>query len=372
MRLMPRRRAILLAPLAASIGAVNTNAETLSEEAIHAILARRIDVGHQSTGIIAVVSDKAGNRLVTYGRPDTPDNKPLDGKTVFEIGSITKVLTALLLSDMVTHREVAFGDPVAEYLPTSVRMPDYKGKAITLVDLATYTSGLPPMPDNIISKDPFNPFADYTIDQLYSFLSRYALKHEPGTYVEYSNVGFALLGHVLARRANKSYENLLIERICGPLGLDDTRITLTPDMRSRIAQGHNANLERRPLWDLPTLAGAGAVRSTANDLTVFLEACLGRRPTPFGPALAKLLEIRRQIGRPASEHAVEVGLGWFISRGYGDEIVWKDGGSGGFSAFIGFSPNVGQGCIVLSNAANWHYLDDIGMHLINSDFPLLK
>ena len=368
---MPHRRAILLAPLAASIG-VNADAETLSEEAIHAILVRRIDVGHQSTGIVAVVSDRAGNRLFTYGRPDTPDNRPLDGETVFEIGSITKVLTALLLTDMVTRSEIAFGDPVAEYLPTSVRVPEYNGKPITVVDLATYTSGLPPMPDNIISKDPFNPFADYTIDQFYAFLSGYALKYEPGTYVEYSNVGFALLGHVLARRANKSYEELLIERICAPLGLGDTRITLTPGMRSRISQGHNANLERRPLWDLPTLAGAGAVRSTAKDLMVLLEACLGRRQTPLGPALAKLLEIRRQIGRPAGEHAVEVGLGWFISSGYGDEIVWKDGGSGGFSAFIGFSPSVRQGSIVLSNAANWHYLDDIGMHLINSDFPLLK
>jgi D-alanyl-D-alanine-carboxypeptidase/D-alanyl-D-alanine-endopeptidase len=264
MRLMPHRRAFLLAPLAASVGAINADAETFSEEAIQAILVQRIDVGHQSTGIVAVVSDKAGNRLFTYGRPDTPDNRPLDGETVFEIGSTTKVLTALLLTDMVTRSEIAFGDPAAEYLPTSVRMPENKGKPITLVDLATYTSALPPMPDNIISKDPFNPFADYTIDQFYAFLLGYALKYEPGTYVEYSNVGFALLGHVLARRANKSYEDLLIERICGPLGVDDTRITLTPSMRSRIAQGHNANLELGPLWDSPTLAGAGAVRSTAN------------------------------------------------------------------------------------------------------------
>ena len=88
----------------------------------------------------------------------------------------------------------------------------------------------------------------------------------------------------------------------------------------------------------------------------------------LGPALAKLLETRR----PTSEHGVEVGLGWFFSSGHGDEIVWKDGGSGGFAAFIGFSRVSRQGSIVLSNAANWHYLDDIGMHLINSNFRLLK
>lgn len=363
---MPHRLAILPATRIASIG--SASAESLSSEAIHAILTERIEVGRQSTGIVAVVSDSTGSRLFTYGRPDTPDNRPLDGETVFEIGSITKVLTALLLTDMVEHGEVVLGDPVAKYLPTSVRVPEYNGKAITLIDLASYTSGLPHMPDNIISKDPLNPFADYTVDQLYTFLSGYALKYEPGTHVEYSNVGFALLGIVLSRRANKSYEELLLERICKPLGLHNTRITLTPGMCSRIAQGHNSNLERRPLWDLRSLAGAGAVRSTANDLTVLLEACLGRRQTPLGPALTKLLEIRT----PTSEHGLEVGLGWFISSGHGDEIVWKDGGSGGFTAIIGFSPVTGQGSIVLSNAANWHYLDDIGMHLINSDFPLSK
>jgi D-alanyl-D-alanine-carboxypeptidase/D-alanyl-D-alanine-endopeptidase len=199
-------------------------------------------------------------------------------------------------------------------------------------------------------------------------LGAYALKHAPGTCVEYSNVGFALLGLALAHRANKSYEELLVERICDPLGLFNTRITLTPDMRSRIAQGHNSNLERRPLWDLPTLAGAGAVRSTANDLTVFLEACLGRRQTSLRPALAKLLTVRK----PTTEGGIEVALGWLISSGHDDEIVWKDGGSGGFGTFVGFSPVTRQGSIVLSNAANWRYLDDIGMHLINSDFPLLK
>jgi serine-type D-Ala-D-Ala carboxypeptidase/endopeptidase len=232
---------------------------------------------------------------------------------VFEIGSITKVLTALLLTDMVARGEVAFGDPVAKYLPKSVRVPGYNGTPITLVDLASYTSGLPRMPNNVIPKDPFNPFANYTIDEFYAFLSRCALNYEPGTYVEYSNVGFALLGHVLALRANKSYEELLIERICRPLGLEDTRIALTSSMRSRIAQGHNANLERRPLWDLPTLAGAGALRSTANDLTVFLEACLGQRQTPLEHALAKLLEIRRSIGRASqrTRNGGRVGLVYF-------------------------------------------------------------
>lgn len=202
----------------------------------------------RARGSSPVVSDGVGSRLFTYGRPDTPDERSLDGETVFEIGSITKVLTALLLTDMVEHGEVAFDDPVAKYLPAGVRVPEYNGTAITLIDLASYTSGLPRMPDNIISKDPLNPFADYTIDQLYAFLSGDALKYEPGTYVEYSNVGFALLGQALACRANKSYEELLVERICEPLGLHDARITLTPGMRSHKVTIRASNGGRYGIW----------------------------------------------------------------------------------------------------------------------------
>jgi serine-type D-Ala-D-Ala carboxypeptidase/endopeptidase len=144
-----------------------------------------------------------------------------------------------------------------------------------------------------------------TVEQLYAFLSGYTLKYEPGVHYEYANLGFGLLGHALARRTDKSYEALLVERICDPLGLRSTRITLTEDMRSRLAQGHNRRLEPTPLWHLPTLAGAGAVRSTANDLTVFLEACLGRRQTPLQLPLRRLLETRR----PADRRGLEAGLG---------------------------------------------------------------
>jgi serine-type D-Ala-D-Ala carboxypeptidase/endopeptidase len=294
--------------LAASFGGFRAYADAPSDAAVQAMLQERAGKDRESTGIVAVVSDGAGSRLFAYGAPGTPDNGKLDGDTVFEIGSITKVLTALILADMAERSEVAMTDPVVKYLPASVKVPEYQGKPITLLDLATYTSGLPNMPDNFAPKDPLNPFADYTVDQLYAFLSGYTLKYEPGTHYEYANLGFGLLGHALARRAGKSYEALLVERICDPLDLRSTRITMTEGMQSRLAQGHNRRLEPAPLWDFPTLAGCGAVRSTANDLTVFLEACLGRRQTPLEPLLRRLLETRRPTGIPGHE----MGLGWFV------------------------------------------------------------
>jgi serine-type D-Ala-D-Ala carboxypeptidase/endopeptidase len=362
---MLHRRAVLIGALAASIGGVRAYADAPSDDAIHAILQERVGKDRENTGIVAVVSDSAGSRLFAYGAPGTPDNRKLDGDTVFEIASITKVLTALILTDMVERGEVAMTDPVAKYLPAAVKVPEYQGKPITLLDLATYTSGLPNEPDNLAPKDRRNPYADYTVDRLYAFLSGYTLKYRPGSHYEYANLGFGLLGQALARRAGKSYEALLVERVCDPLGLRSTRITLTPDMRSRLAQGHNRRLQPTPLLDFAALAGAGAVRSTANDLTVFLEACLGRRRTPLQPALRRMLETRRPTGLPGHE----MGLGWFISTDHGDEIAWKSGLIPGFTTFIGFSTISHRGSIALSNAVS-HDAVPLGFHLINPDFRL--
>jgi D-alanyl-D-alanine-carboxypeptidase/D-alanyl-D-alanine-endopeptidase len=173
---MLHRRAVLVGALAASFGGFRAYADAPSDAAVQAMLQERVGKDRESTGIVAVVSDHAGSRLFAFGAPGTPDNGKLDGDTVFEIGSITKVLTALILADMVERSEVAMTDPVAKYLPASVKVPEYQGKPITLLDLATYTSGLPNMPDNFAPKDPLNPFVDYTVDQLYAFLSGYTLK----------------------------------------------------------------------------------------------------------------------------------------------------------------------------------------------------
>jgi CubicO group peptidase (beta-lactamase class C family) len=334
---------------------------------IREILKERVEIGRQGTGIVTAVIDDVDHRLVTFGRPDTPGERPLDGDTVFEIGSITKVLTALQLADMVAHGEVALSDPLAKYLPGSIRVPDYNGTPITLLDLATYTSGLPRLPDNFHPTDPLNPYADYTVDQLYEALCNHMLRYAPGAHYEYANFGFGLLGHVLARRADLSYEDLLIERVCQPLGLRSTRITLSPDMQSRMAQGHNPSVEPTPAWDLPALAGAGAVRSTANDLLVILEICLGQRNGPLSREFASLLETRR----PTGERGNEAALGWFISGRHDDEIVFKTGGTAGFRSFVGFSPGRGRGVIVLTNGGGWSQGSDIGMHLINGSYPLL-
>ena len=146
------------------------NSPVPSDDEIRKILIERIDTFHQGVGIVVGVVDAHGRRIITYGKLENGDPRPLNGDTIFEVGSVTKVFTSLLLADMVQRGEVALTDPVAKYLPPEVKMPERGGRQITLVDLSTHTSGLPRVPSNFHPKDPANPYADYTVEQLYQFL----------------------------------------------------------------------------------------------------------------------------------------------------------------------------------------------------------
>jgi serine-type D-Ala-D-Ala carboxypeptidase/endopeptidase len=362
------RRRFLLGSIGAGLAALGSArwAES-APDPVRDLLKETVGSREKVAGMIAVVVDEAGTRMTRLGSSGIP-GLALDGNTVFEIMSITKVLTALLLTDMAARGEVSFGDPVAKYLPSSVKLNE-RGRPITLLDLATYTSGLPNMPGNLPPNwytSP-NPLGEYTEAKLYEFLSSYAPEYEPGTHYRYANLGFGLLGNALAHRARKSYEELLIERVCAPLGLAHTRIVLSDDMRKHLVQGHDLDLKPTQLWDMPALPGAGTVRSNAKDLTVFLKACMAPAQTPLGACIARLLETRR----PTPLAGTEAGLGWFITSDKKEEIVWKSGLSGGCNTYIGFSKQRRRGALVLSNFL-WRPIDEgtinVGMKLVNPDF----
>ena len=364
---MPDRRSVLLGGLALSLRPAWSWAQTPVEQDIAAILRERVDVGRDTLGLVAAFLDGDSRNVTVYGQSDSANNRALDADTVFEIGSITKVFTALLFADMVLRGEVAPDDPAAKYLPDSVKVPDFEGAPITLLDLATYTSGLPRMPSNFAPKDPNNPYLDYTVERLYDYLSNHKLGFKPGKHYEYANLGFGLLGHILERRAGRSYEELVVSRICAPLGMDDTRITLSSSMQQRLARGHNAGLTPVANWDFSALAGAGALRSTANDLMKFLRMCMNPADGPIAAALKMTLSERRPRARER-----DVALGWFVASRFGDELVWKDGGTGGYATFIGYSTKTRRNCILLSNAAAYAANTAVATHLVNAAYPLPK
>lgn len=181
---------------------------------------------------------------------------------------------------------------------------------------------------------------------------------------EYSNLGFGLLGQALAWRAGTDYETLVHDRILAPLGMGSTAIALSPELKSRLATGHNMALEAVPNHDMPVLAGAGALRSTATDLLTFLEMALGIRESPLASALGATLASRRPTGISGSES----GLGWAIMKKGSDELIWHDGLTMGYSTFIGFLPNAKVAVVILSNTT--FGITDIGMHLFDPQIPL--
>ncbi len=201
--------------------------------------------------------DGAGSRSFVAIGPLRAGGVAADSTSLFEIGSITKVFTATLLADMALRGEVALGDPVSKYLPASVHMPVYDDHPITLLDISHQNSGLPRLPNNLQPKDPTDPYADYTVAQLYAFLSGYTLTRAPGAQYEYSNLAVGLLGHVLALRANMSYEAVLKQRVLEPLGLTHTIITMTPAAGARLAVGHDASGREVPSWHSADTRGCG-------------------------------------------------------------------------------------------------------------------
>jgi serine-type D-Ala-D-Ala carboxypeptidase/endopeptidase len=369
-----RRLAPILAVLL--LGPVGAFAQPPSNADIHTILKNRLWLEDLGIGIVVGVIDGGGRRVVSFGSLAKNDRRPLNGDTVYEIGSITKEFTSLLLTDMARRGEVALTDPVSKYLPHGVTMPDRGDRKITLADLSTHSSGLPRMPSNFKPKDSANPYVDYSVQDLYAFISGHQLTRDIGSRYEYSNVGVGLLGHVLSLRAGLSYESLVRARILEPLGMRDTAITPTPSMKSRLAVGHaeSQRTSQNPYgltavanWDIPTLAGAGALRSTVNEMLTFLAANLGYIKTPLANAMADQIATRRSSDNPD----FEVGYGWRIQNKFGSTIVWHGGATGGYRSYIGFDPQARVGVIVLSNVL-MPLVDDIGPHLLNSKYPLSK
>ena len=342
-----------------------------SDEEIKAILRERIDIAKRGVGIVVGLIDENGTRVVSYGKPSVNSEKPLDGDAIFEIGSITKTFTAILLADMAARGEVSLDDPISKYLPASVKTPVVNGKQITLEQLSRHTSGLPRVPSNMQPKDSGNPYADYTVAQLYAFLNGYKTTRPFGVNTEYSNLGVGLLGHILALRAGTDYETLVRSRILAPLKMDSTAIMLTPAMREKMTTGHNQRVAV-PNWDLPTLAGAGALRSSTNDMLNYLAANMGFKSGLAATSdMTMLLAAMQRTHRNTTDAPdLGIGLGWMLNKSFDQKIVAHGGGTGGYLTFVAFEPQLKRGVVVLSNSNT--DVSDIAMHLLDSRRPLTK
>jgi serine-type D-Ala-D-Ala carboxypeptidase/endopeptidase len=348
-------------------------------------------------GLAVGVVDGNNRHHFGFGRHSI-DGPEIDDRTLFEIGSITKVFTAILLADMHLRGRVDINDPVNRYLPREGRISDRDDSPVTLRHLATHSSGLPRLPRNmkLWKIDVSNPYATYTVADLYAANASGPPKRAPGVSTAYSNYGMGLLGHVLSLAASMDYEQLVIERICRPLGMRDTIITLNEEQRTRLAKGHQSG-KPVPNWDLPTLAGAGALRSTVRDLTRFMAAALHATDTPIADAMA-LAQSEQTCARPFypprellaagvgfgtyklmnfadvswprlvtlgitfaamigtwrawPPNLSHMGLGWHFADAQEGKprVLWHNGGTGGYRSYLALMPDSRKGVVLLANS----------------------
>ncbi len=319
----------------------------------------------QAVGLVVGILDDSGRQIITMGKSDRLNGLPVDENSIFEIGSVTKTFTGILLAEMVIRGEVGLDDPAAQYLPENVTLPGRDGQQITLRHLATHTSGLPGMPDNFKPVYATNPYADYTVQDMYDFLSGYTLTRDIGTVAEYSNIGMGLLGHILARKARLPYEDLVKQYILRPLGMKDTTITISPAQKPHFTTGHDPAGEPASHWDIPTFAGAGAFRSTGKDMMTYLAANMAVTVTSLSPAIEMSHRFQHEFG----SKDMYIGLGWLTGTGTEATVIWHNGGTGGYRTFIGFDKSRQRGVFVLTNSQDDP--DKIAMAILKDEIASL-
>ena len=313
-----------------------------SDEAIATLLAERME--HNGVGVVVGVIAGDRRSVLAHGVSGAANGRPLDGATVFQLGSLTKVITSLLLAEMVVRGEVTLDDPVNELLPAEAMMIEV-GRPVTLRDLATHTSGLPSMPANFDIRGEPDPYAAYSVEQLWSFLSGFKPVRAPGTIYKYSNLGISLLGRALALKMGTTYEALVQERILTPLGMRSTSITLSPDQRERLAPGHDPYLRPIRTWEMATLQASGSLRSTVEDMLNLLEAYLGRGKEP---RLREAVGLQLREGVELDGMCRPLGLGLRSDGTYGHA-----GGKQGYRSGLAFNPKTGIAAVVLANARTY-------------------
>ena len=328
-------------------------------------LAREFDrelVATGSRGHRAVVAGVVRNGA-TVCRGWSADGPAPDATTLFEIGSVTKVFTGVLLADMHLLGEVSLDDPLSRHLPDP--RPAWRHREPTLRELATHRSGLPNTPRPLRRRElahalgwrEADPWADVSGEDYRRLVARESPRRAPGTGFRYSSMAVGLLGDALARRAGRSYEELLTERVLRPLGMTSTWVTVPAEHAHRLLGGHSPRgRPRPPLRDL--LPAGGSLRSDAADMTRFLAACLAPPDGPVGAALR--LAQQPHVRVRARFH---IGLCWLLSTYRRDlQVVWHNGGTWGFTSFAGFAPGRGAAAVVLSDTARG--VDRTGLRLL--------
>jgi len=319
-------------------------------------ISEKIQAYQKDHGVVAISAAVIGrenhekfHETFSYGILSQTSTIPVNRFSEFRIGPLTQIFTASVLAYMVKEGQVNLNDPISKFVPKSTELPKFKGKEITLGDLATHTSGLPDFPYNLSSRSSFS------VSEMFRFLRNYTLKRAPGKQYEYSNLGYALLANLLSRISKRSTPDIIAQVVLHPLHLSDTRFSLRMDQKKRYVIGYENG------HGIPTLSsekiysvfiGSGGLYSTAKDMLSWLSFNLGKETT----SLNTLLPIMQRDYFTFKKF--RVGLGWLISP---EGRYFIQGSLFGFTAYMAIVPDSDIGVVLLSNQG------DISLESLGAD-----
>ena len=295
--------------------------------------------------------------IVHLGSANETQQKPTFS-TLYEIGSITKVFTGLLLADAALRGDINLFAAADVANPAGIRLPSRDGRSIKWIDLSTHRSGLPRMPGNFAPANPSDPYHDYDAKKAAAFLHQYELLRTPGQSREYSNLGVSVLGYLIAAKIGKPYEQLVRERIAQPLEMTDCTIALTADQTKRLATPHAKFGSPTAPWTCADMPGAGGIRATMRDMMRFAKAQLHPPEGPLGEAIELAWKQHAEVDGTKGA----MGLGWII---HGDgQTRWHNGGTGGSASALFINRPLNCAVIVLCNTSANNEVDALAIRLL--------
>lgn len=326
-----------------------------SNNALQTDLDKQVDIFAQkyfsnpkTVGLSIGVINNGKMQFYHYGESKKGSQKLPTNSTLYEIGSITKTFAALLLAQTIENKKTTLNAPINNFLPKNIPNLAFENKKITLENLANHSSGLPRLPDNLLGSANTiadNPYKNYTENDLFQFLEKYKLTRPILKEYEYSNLAFGLLGVILEKINKKIFEQQIQTQICKPFGMENTKITLSDqDKNNYFAQGYNEEGNATSSWEFQSMAAAGGIRSTIEDMVKYINNYLNPDK--------KMLNAINLTQKTTFEYGQnKVGLGWHIIKMKENEVWQHGGGTGGFRTLAAFCPATKNGIVILSNMA---------------------
>jgi CubicO group peptidase (beta-lactamase class C family) len=360
-------RSAVFAVFTALTCAIPLSSFAMTDSELQAKLAQRFAGDRTGACVVAAVMEGVNVSRATFCANEKAPRQ-LDFDTAFEIGSITKTMTAFLVADLVEQGKWKLSDPIAKHLPATAVVPQFEGAPITVAHVVTHTSGLPPVPSKMRSANPNDPYAKLSATDLLESLRDVKLSRAPGSQLEYSNFAMMLLSMAVAQAQGGDFEAALKTKLFTPLGMRTAFINQPPPGSKR-AQGYLPSGESTPAWNTATnLAGVGMVKASLNDMVKYAQAQAGLVPSP----LTSRMQLTHRV--PNGITGQQVAINWFLADVKGKTVLMHDGGTGGFSSSLVIDKAAGRAAVVLSDTSltNLGGLDQLSLHLLGADLPLAK